>query len=435
MNTNTESKNQDRFTSAPLYQPEPRAMLHKNILKHILDASPQMVLVCNDDNKVSYLNNKAQVLLQIFDFNPQYHVLSNLLSYRSYQFFKIAVVPVVQSRGNWFGELVFLTNDGCEILVYASVLGHKGASGTEYSISALDLTETRAKDNEIKLLTQLNEENQAEKAKKAQSAIAAAELKSFQALGNVQFAARVQKNMLQNEADLRMVFPDSFTLEYQRSMVSTSFYLAMKGKNGLKYVAVINCGAQGMQAGYISIAACSILTKAVQEFGMTQPSGMLEMLDGEIQKTFAGNTKTDGYNVSEGIEVSLCVVDTTNQKISFAGASRPMWLYSKNQLLQWVGTARTVGFGMLAEHKKDFRQEEMHFTEGDKLYLFSSGFKSKPMANILETCDKKLAENCILNYGNLPVNMQKNAFQHIIHKWKLTENQTDDICILGIGLK
>ena len=104
---------------------------------------------------------------------------------------------------------------------------------------------------------------------------------------DILFAANVQKNILHKEGDLKMTFPDSFVLEYPRNTVITSFYWVMNGKNGLKYVAVINCGAQGMQAGFISIATASLLSKAVLEFGMIHPSGILEILDGEIQKTFS----------------------------------------------------------------------------------------------------------------------------------------------------
>jgi len=144
------------------------------------------------------------------------------------------------------------------------------------------------------------------------------------------------------------------------------------------------------------------------------------------------------------------MVTFIDKYLLYSGAYNPLWIIrdlkslteeQKNKkgttvngdiaLIEFKANKQPVG---LYEAEEPFTQVKIKLYNYDKLYLFTDGFtdqfggernkkyKSKPLK-------KLLLANC-----KLPMNDQQTILNDTFDSWKGTEEQVDDVCIIGLSL-
>ncbi len=112
----------------------------------ILEATSDIVAICEPDGTLSYLNHSARVFLGTFDTKDFLvgQKITDLYPSWARTRWKNSVLPIAASKGSWSGDLAMLRGDGTEVSVSQVTVAHFVDGQLSYlSTIARDVTEPR----------------------------------------------------------------------------------------------------------------------------------------------------------------------------------------------------------------------------------------------------------------------------------------------------
>jgi serine phosphatase RsbU (regulator of sigma subunit) len=179
----------------------------------------------------------------------------------------------------------------------------------------------------------------------------------------------------------------------------------------------------------VSVVCSNALNRTVKEFGVTEPGKILDKVRELVIETF---DKSES-EVKDGMDISLCAINTNSRTIQWAGANNPLWILEKHSKEMREVKADKQPVGKFTAQKA-FTTHEMQLKEGDSIYLFTDGypdqfggpkgkkFKYSSLSTLLKECvDSGMSE-------------QKEILRNTFHSWKGSLEQVDDVCVIGVRL-
>jgi hypothetical protein len=141
----------------------------------------------------------------------------------------------------------------------------------------------------------------------------------------------------------------------------------------------------------------------------------------------------DETQTNDGMDIAVIVVDHEKKSFDFAGAGASIFLQTNEFIKQIKGTIVPVG-GRQIDELRTFEKETISIDQKMILYLTSDGFQDQLGGND----HKRLASNqqfmtLIGDFNESLENKNKRLTKHF-SEWKGTEEQTDDVCLIGIIL-
>ena len=191
---------------------------------------------------------------------------------------------------------------------------------------------------------------------------------------------------------------------------------------------VADCTGHGVPGAMLSVLCIGILNETIKSPTVHNPAEVLNYTRSRLSETFKANER---YTINDGMDLSICVVDRAVSTIDFAGANRPLFLVRNKKIMTIKGNKQSVGNN---HQMKDFTFERIKFEKGDHMYLFSDGVVDQfggPRNKKFMT--SRLKES-LIEVSDLSVHKQREAIKSNLEKWQGEEEQTDDICIMGVQL-
>ncbi|HET6992576.1 MAG TPA: triple tyrosine motif-containing protein, partial [Bacteroidia bacterium] len=145
---------------------------------------------------------------------------------------------------------------------------------------------------------------------------------------SIHYAERIQHAILPVASEIYNSFPDSFVLFRPRDIVSGDFYWFVKRGN-LTWIACVDCTGHGVPGAFMSMIGNTLLNEIVLEKNIELPDKILNLLHIRIRQALRQDV---GGETRDGMDISLCLVDSQRKKLFYAGANRGMWLMRKNEL-------------------------------------------------------------------------------------------------------
>lgn len=402
-------------------------------LSKIIEFSKEIVLTFDKDERITYINKAGINAFQFEDVENESYYISELMSFSTYEEFSLIILHEIKNIGYWDGELTFRSRNGSEIPMLLSIVMQNEKNDNEFSIIAIDITERKEHEKEIIELNESLELQIRQRTEELLRSYIQLENKNKEVSDSINYALRIQQAILHKESDLLSVFQKSFIFQLPRNIVSGDFFWSIE-KNGFKYIAVIDCTGHGVPGAFISIIGYRLINKAISEFKLINPAGILEFLDIELLKTFK-NTKSSENLINDGMDICICVIDEKSNKIFFSGANRPMLYLSEGQLQEIAGTNRAIGSSLMNNQNENFIQHEIDYTNGDRIYLFSDGYQSQFGGPKGKKANKKYLKEVILERKLATISQQGETVTESFFKWKKEYEQVDDICVIGIELE
>jgi serine phosphatase RsbU (regulator of sigma subunit) len=131
------------------------------------------------------------------------------------------------------------------------------------------------------------------------------------------------------------------------------------------------------------------------------------------------------------MDIALYVIDKKNSKIQFAGANNPLVIIRNKEIIQYKGDRMPIGHHLVMD---EFQNNEIDVEKGDMLYTFSDGYQDQfGGENASKFMIKKLKE-IMVEMSDKPLEEQKQFFDETIEKWKGTNDQVDDILLIGVRI-
>ncbi len=248
---------------------------------------------------------------------------------------------------------------------------------------------------------------------------------------SINYAENIQHSVLSNENKLKALFPNSFVLFMPRDKVSGDFMWTNQLDNFV-YVAVADCTGHGVPGALLSIVGHFMLDAVLIDGKNKVPSEILNNLHESIVKSLDQHNSNKKGN-HDGMDIGFLKFDLKNNKLFYAGAHRSLYHLRDKVVSEFKGTRRPIGGTQIA-YKKPFIDYELDFNQGDLVYCYSDGFQDQIGGEENKKFMNKNLINLILENSEKNLEFQKNELKEKFIKFKGTNNQIDDVLIVGIKL-
>jgi serine phosphatase RsbU (regulator of sigma subunit) len=245
---------------------------------------------------------------------------------------------------------------------------------------------------------------------------------------SITYAKRIQDNLLPNEVSFGSSFEEYFLLYEPKDIVSGDFYW-MHRIDGCTIVALGDCTGHGVPGAFMTLLGINILNSTVLENRIIEPSQILNEMDKKLTNALHGQIGNE--DITDGMEITICVFDHHAGTLSFACAGSRFLIFENGAFNMYKGDIKHVGDNDL----KDFNGYITHslpFNEESILYLFTDGFQDQ----FGGTKNKKFSFRRLLELFEsnirLPLKEQKPMIQDEFIYWKQLFEQTDDVTIIAL---
>ncbi len=253
------------------------------------------------------------------------------------------------------------------------------------------------------------------------------EQKNLMITDSIRYAKDIQQAILPLPAKLSESFPDHFVLFRPRDIVSGDFYWFLE-KDGLKFLAAVDCTGHGVPGAFMSMIGFSQLNKIVVEENIKRPDLILSRLHHGIRLSLK---QEQGHN-ADGMDMAICVIDPAMQLMEFAGAKNPIIYYQFGKRHELRGSKRSIG-GMQREEERKYDVQIINISVPTTFYLFSDGYQDQAGGAEGKKFSSVRFRELLDTIQHLPFTEQKNRLATEIDQWidlnKL--KQRDDILVMG----
>jgi serine phosphatase RsbU (regulator of sigma subunit) len=133
------------------------------------------------------------------------------------------------------------------------------------------------------------------------------------------------------------------------------------------------------------------------------------------------------------MDVAVCKIDFEKNSLSFAGANRPLWLIRNNEIIILSPDKFPVG-GLQIFHNSTFNESEITFLQNDTFYIFTDGYADQFGGTHGKKLMTKKFKEILLSIQSMDMPAQKNYLIEYFQKWKKSNDQVDDVLVIGIRL-
>ena len=253
--------------------------------------------------------------------------------------------------------------------------------------------------------------------------------KNMQIMDSINYAGKIQKAMLPQEKVIAESFSEFMLLFLPRNVVSGDFYWYRKLENYVVFVAA-DCTGHGVPGAFMSMLGMSFLNEVVIEGRTENPDEILGMLRQKV-KTALNQTQKNRM-APDGMDMALCILDTQNQLLHFAGANNPLYLVRNKQLHIVNADPQPVAIFM---KEKEFTHHKIEVQKDDCIYIFSDGYIDQFGGEHGDKFKTKRFKELLIKISDLPMPEQKIRMEQMLDEWMHDKyDQLDDILVLGVKI-
>ena len=245
---------------------------------------------------------------------------------------------------------------------------------------------------------------------------------------SIYYAQRIQQAILPATLLLREYFNDSFILYKPKDIVSGDFYW-IETKPGKMLFSAVDCTGHGVPGAFMSMIGSALLNEIVGEKNVTRPSEILAKLRQGI--IYALKNKEQGSESKDGMDISLCSVDYSNNMLEFAGAFNPLWLIRNGQIIEYKADKFPIG-NYVENESKAFANQTISLQKGDTIYIFSDGYADQFGGERGKKFKNAQLRNLLLGCQTLKMKEQMELIEKIYMDWKGELEQVDDVLLMGV---
>jgi serine phosphatase RsbU (regulator of sigma subunit) len=183
----------------------------------------------------------------------------------------------------------------------------------------------------------------------------------------------------------------------------------------------------------MSMLGVILLDNIIQEKGIHTPAKIVELLDkGIIQALHQKEGETQ-----DGMDISVCVWDRNENILKIAGAKSYIILIQNEELEEIITDRYNVGGdnSRYDYEMKAFTEIERKIDPDSMLYMFSDGYADQFSYISRKKLGRKRLYEAFKQIHKLNPQNQRDYLDGMLKDWQRTEEQIDDIMILGIRLQ
>lgn len=246
---------------------------------------------------------------------------------------------------------------------------------------------------------------------------------------SIRYAKRLQTALLpsSNNGGATGGSQNLFILYKPKDIVSGDFYQIHDFGNQ-KLLAVVDCTGHGVPGAFMSIISSNALRRAVREAQLISPDNILKKANELISEEF---NKEVGYEIRDGMDVSLCLVDQDKKEIQFSGTNQRLYYVENGEMVEYRAKMEQGDIDSKVSH---YDLVKFNYNTGGQIYMTTDGLPDQFGGADDKKFGRKRIKDTFLNVSTLPVMDQGKVMEETIHNWIGQGEQTDDMCVLGFKL-
>lgn len=244
---------------------------------------------------------------------------------------------------------------------------------------------------------------------------------------SINYAKSIQKSILKFEAT-----PDklnnSFILFKPKDIVSGDFFW-YNHFNGIDVFVTADCTGHGVAGAFMTVIGITLLNEIVNKEEITDPKEILRALDQKVMHSLQQQATHSG---THGMDVSICLVDVANKKVTYSGAGRPLYYFQKGEFYKIKGSSASIGDSIV--ETKEFENHIITCSSGDSFYMFSDGYPDQFGGPDNKKFLTKRLKSLLIEVQGMDMADQKDRLNKDIEEWMKNSEQTDDIVVTGFQM-
>lgn len=245
-------------------------------------------------------------------------------------------------------------------------------------------------------------------------------------IDSITYAKRLQEAILPPLELVQKHLPDTFILYKPKDIVAGDFYW-METVGDTVLFAAADCTGHGVPGAMVSVVCSNALNRAVKEFGLREPGGILDKVTDLVMETFERSEK----DVKDGMDISLIKYDKKSRTLQWSGANNSLWYVQEGELFELDPDKQPIG---KFDNRKPFTTHSLSVLPGTYFYLFTDGYADQFGGPRGKKFKYKPMKELILKVHQYPPDQQKQSLDAAILAWKGELEQVDDICVIGVKL-
>ncbi len=244
---------------------------------------------------------------------------------------------------------------------------------------------------------------------------------------SINYALKIQQAVIPNNERLGELLSDFFILFRPKSVVSGDFYW-IENIDGYTFVAVVDCTGHGVPGAFMSIIGNDLLNQIIKERKIFDPAKILHEL--HIGVRSALQQKDVIGEQQDGMET--CLVMIKDDKLTYAGAKRPLWFVKNGKFHEIKGNRKPIG-GRQKEKVREFDNHVIDLDSKITIYLTSDGYADQNDPNNRSYTTRRL-KNFLDSIADKNMIDQHKLLSEELERFSNGEPNRDDISILGFKI-
>ncbi|MEI6050008.1 MAG: SpoIIE family protein phosphatase [Bacteroidota bacterium] len=261
---------------------------------------------------------------------------------------------------------------------------------------------------------------------------------------SINYAKYIQSSVLPKAEQMELYLGEHFILFRPAEIISGDFYWVSEIGNKTVIVAA-DCTGHGVPGAFMSMLGITLLNEIVNKDGVSNPGVILDRLRKAVTDSL--KQKGDRWEQKDGMDIALCTIDRENMKLQFAGAINSLYLIrnsgmenigkihnestGNNRIIEIKGDPMPIG---IVDDMDNFVCHEIDILKDDSYYLFTDGFPDQFGGSSHKKFSYKHFREQLIKTKTKTMPDQKLLMEKVLNDWIGSNNQTDDILVIGFRI-
>ncbi|MBU3914680.1 SpoIIE family protein phosphatase [bacterium] len=250
-------------------------------------------------------------------------------------------------------------------------------------------------------------------------------------IGSIEYAKRIQHSLLPNEALVQNVLPYSFIIWEPRDIVGGDLYYIDRFDCGF-IISVIDCTGHGVPGALMTMLASSSLRRITVDERCLDPAEILRRLNSLVKTSL--QQETEHVRSNDGMDASVCFVNTKDKKVTYAGANLPLTYICHGNAQTVNGDRQSIGYKK-SDLDFEFTSHQINIEDDMVFYLYSDGITGQLGGEKRLSFGTKKLENLLRNSYKGSFDQQKLTIIESLEEYKGNNEIQDDITIVGFRVQ
>lgn len=247
-------------------------------------------------------------------------------------------------------------------------------------------------------------------------------------IDDYKYASYIQNAVMPENETMLNYFNSNFIFNQPKNIVSGDFYWISK-KNQAKIICVGDCTGHGISGALMTMAGIAFLNEIINDKNIIEPDSILNELRKRVIKLL--NQKGNIGEASNGMDLSICIVNENSNKLEYAGANNPIYIVRDKKNIEILKADR-MPIGIHINYEKPFTKKEVYLEKGDLIYLFSDGYADQFGGENGHKFRYDQFQKLIISMAPTSMSQQKETIVNTFNEWKGAFEQVDDVLVIGI---